>query len=96
MCEFENRDLKDEMQEKMNVVDQALQVLGEEIARFESEWEAKKEKESTTTAGRDGRAPRPNRCGPEGVPLKQRCSKDCEKQNPGRTTLDGEDEEIDQ
>ena len=49
MCEFENQDLKDEMQGKMNVVDQALQVLGEEIARFESEWEAK-EKESTTTA----------------------------------------------
>ncbi|CAE7367927.1 unnamed protein product [Symbiodinium sp. CCMP2592] len=49
LCEFENQDLKDEMKEKMSHVDRAIEVLSEEIAKYDSEWE-KKEVEGTTTA----------------------------------------------
>ncbi|CAE7249905.1 GIP [Symbiodinium sp. CCMP2592] len=49
LCEFENQDLEDDMKEKMGHVDRALQVLSEEIAKYDSQWE-KKEEEGTTTA----------------------------------------------
>ena len=49
LCEFESQELQDEMKEKMTAVDQAIEVLSEEIAKLDADWEHK-EKDSTTTA----------------------------------------------